>query len=130
MLTLNSDCAIPVLPARNLQETVEFYQNLGFETHFDPESQDAYAIIIYGTLELHFSLLPEIIPSESYAECYLRVSQVDELYRKFQAQSLPFVGIPRIGRLENKPWGMREFYIIDPSGNLLKIGQVLTGGNQ
>ncbi len=128
MLTLNHDCAIPVLPARNLQETVEFYQNLGFETHFDPESQGDYAIMTYGSLELHFSLLPEIIPSESYAECYLRVNQVDELYRKFQAQSLPIAGIPRMGPLENKPWGMREFYIVDPSGNLLKIGQVLAEG--
>jgi hypothetical protein len=28
-------------------------------------------------------------------------------------------------RLEDKPWGLREFAIVDPDGNLLRIGQVI-----
>ena len=28
-------------------------------------------------------------------------------------------------RLEDKPWGMREFAVIDPDGSLLRIGQVI-----
>jgi hypothetical protein len=27
--------------------------------------------------------------------------------------------------LENKPWGLREFAIVDPDGNLLRIGQII-----
>jgi hypothetical protein len=27
--------------------------------------------------------------------------------------------------LEDKPWGLREFAVIDPDGNLLRIGQLL-----
>lgn len=27
--------------------------------------------------------------------------------------------------LERKPWGMLEFAVVDPDGNLLRIGQVL-----
>ena len=38
-------------------------------------------------------------------------------------RGLPSSGIPRIDRLENKPWGIREFAIVDPDGNLLRIGQ-------
>ena len=28
--------------------------------------------------------------------------------------------------LEDKPWGLREFAILDPDGNLLRIGQVIS----
>jgi hypothetical protein len=28
-------------------------------------------------------------------------------------------------RLQDKPWGMREFAVVDPDGNLVRIGQVL-----
>jgi hypothetical protein len=28
--------------------------------------------------------------------------------------------------LEDKPWGLREFAILDPDGNLLRIGQAIS----
>ena len=34
-------------------------------------------------------------------------------------------GIPRITALEDQPWGMREFALVDPDGNLLRVGQEL-----
>jgi hypothetical protein len=27
--------------------------------------------------------------------------------------------------LEDKPWGLREFAVVDPDGNLIRIGQVI-----
>jgi hypothetical protein len=27
--------------------------------------------------------------------------------------------------LEDKPWGLREFALVDPDGNLVRIGQVM-----
>ena len=35
----------------------------------------------------------------------------------------PHVGVPQMSDLENKPWGMLEFYLIDPNGSLLRVGQ-------
>lgn len=115
------NCAIPILPARHLSEMIEFYAQLGFEAIAN--YQNTYAILCRGSIELHFSLLPDIVPTESYAECYLRVTNVDELFQEFMQLALPAEGIPRIGKLIDQPWGMREFYVVDPSGNLLKIGQ-------
>jgi hypothetical protein len=43
----------------------------------------------------------------------------------FAPAQLPRNGIPRMDDLEDKPWGMREFAIVDSDGNLLRIGQVL-----
>jgi hypothetical protein len=28
--------------------------------------------------------------------------------------------------IEDKPWGLREFAVIDPDGNLLRIGQIIS----
>ena len=119
-----TDLAIPILPSRSIQATVAFYQALGFEggAHgFD----SGYAILRRGTLELHFFAHPALVPSESWAGCYLRVQDVDGVYRAFSACSLPRSGIPRRDALEDKPWGLREFAVVDPDGNLLRIGQVI-----
>ncbi len=36
----------------------------------------------------------------------------------------PKQGIPRMDAIENKPWGLREFALVDEDGNLLRVGQV------
>jgi catechol 2,3-dioxygenase-like lactoylglutathione lyase family enzyme len=124
-LVMPSDQAIPILLSRDISKSVDFYQKLGFQSAYPVDSTDDYAILCRGSLEIHLSCYPEIVPSESYLACYLRVAHVDQLFQEFQILGLPVDGIPRIGALENKPWGMREFYIVDPDGNLLKIGQVI-----
>jgi hypothetical protein len=53
------------------------------------------------------------------------VADVESLYTAFSAAALPSRGIPRMDAIEDKPWGMKEFAIVDPDGNLLRIGQVL-----
>ncbi|ETC83740.1 bleomycin resistance protein [Xanthomonas hortorum pv. carotae str. M081] len=40
---------------------------------------------------------------------------------------LPARGIPRLDPVGDKPWGMREFAIVDENGNLIRIGQVVGG---
>lgn len=115
--------AIPTLPSRDLVETVSFYQKLGFESRSVQDYADIYVILQRGSLELHFFKMAEIVPAESYGGCYLRVDSVEALVEEFQQLVLPREGIPRLGALEDKPWGMREFYLVDPSGNLLRIGQ-------
>lgn len=117
------DLAIPILPSRSLNDTLAFYQRLGFGGHI--HSHGNYAILTRGTVELHFFTHSELNPAESFAGCYIRVSDVDSIYQAFAPAELPRKGIPRQDALENKPWGMREFALIDPDGNLIRIGQTL-----
>jgi hypothetical protein len=44
--------------------------------------------------------------------------------RLLQAVKLPPQGIPRLERVEDKPWCMRECALLDADGNLLKLGRV------
>lgn len=116
------DLAIPILPGRSLPDTIAFYQRLGFDGEIVGE---AYAILTRGDLEIHFFAHPEVEAATSHAGCYLRVADVDALYTAFRTAGLPARGRPRMDVLENKPWGMREFAVIDEDGNLLRVGQVL-----
>src|SRR5260370_33315897 len=118
-----SDIAIPILPSRSLNDTLTFFRRLGFEGKI--HSRGDYAILMRGTLELHFFTHRELRPAESCAGCYIRVLDVESIYRAFALAQLPRKGIPRLDPLEDKPWGMREFAIVDADGNLLRIGQAL-----
>lgn len=115
------DLSIPILPSRSLAATLAFYARLGFAGRM---AGDAYAILTRGTIELHFFAHPALDPATSHAGCYVRVAAVDSLYAALRAAALPPVGRPRMDRLEDRPWGMREFAIVDPDGNLVRIGQL------
>ena len=116
--------AIPILPARNLGETRRFYEGLGFRaTGWWPVEFGGYAILRRGDLSMHFFAYEELSPSTNYAQCYWRVQNVDALHAECHAADLPSAGIPRLEGVADKPWGMREFAIVDPNGNLVRVGQ-------
>ncbi len=119
-----TDIAIPTLPSRSLSNTLAFYGRLGFGGEVLGVG-GSYAILTRGDLEIHFFLHPELRPAESSAGCYIRVADVDALYAAFSEAGLPGNGIPRMDALELKPWGMKEFAIVDDDGNLLRIGQAV-----
>ncbi|MEP6550105.1 MAG: VOC family protein [Gemmatimonadales bacterium] len=116
--------AFPMLPARDLGESRAFYERLGFRASgWWPDEFGGYAILRSGDLEVHFFAFDDISPSENYAQCYWRVNDVDALHAEYRAVGLPKSGIPRLDAVGDKPWGMREFAIVDPSGNLVRVGQ-------
>jgi hypothetical protein len=110
----------PILPARNLDETRAFCERLGFGPWF--RGRWEYEIVSRGNLVVHFFPEPGLTPSENDTSCYWRVKDADALYREFATLGLKSEGIPRLTEPEDKPWGMREFVLVDPSGNLIRIG--------
>ena len=118
------DLAIPILPCRSVAVTTEFYRKLGFEGGAH-EFNGEYAIFRRGPVELHFFTHRELVPAESFAGCYIRVRDVQSIFQACSASGLPETGRPRMDRLEDKPWGLKEFAVVDPDGNLLRIGQVI-----
>ena len=99
---------------------MEFYKRLGFDAKvFEAEG---YVILTRGDLEIHFFNFPDLVPAKSYSGCYVRVADADEMHRAFSAAGLALKGIPRLTPVENKPWGMREFALVDLDGNLLRVG--------
>ena len=109
---------IPILAARDIAETTGFYEGLGFAVtglyeHFGP----VYLMVRRDDVELHFVHSPDVDPAESHGGCYLRLADAQAVYEEWAPLGLPGIHPPR-----DTPWGMREFFVIDPSGNLLRIG--------
>jgi len=120
---VRSEWAAPILPARDLAATRAFYERLGFETvGWWPQAFGGYAILKRGAIEMHFFSFPDLAPSDSYAQCYWRVDDVNALHADFSRLDLSATGIPRLAAVEDKPWGTREFALVDPNGTLVRVG--------
>ncbi|HEX2726162.1 MAG TPA: VOC family protein [Beijerinckiaceae bacterium] len=115
----------PILPARDFEQTAQFYEALGFAVASLYQPPDAYLIMRRGDVELHFFPHAELDPATSICGCYIRTGEVDVVYEAFARAGLPATGIPRLTPLSERPWGMREFAVIDPNGSLLRIGAPL-----
>jgi catechol 2,3-dioxygenase-like lactoylglutathione lyase family enzyme len=120
---------IPILPCRSIDDTLDFYRALGFEVPYRQERPNTFAVVRRGGIELQFFVLKALDPAESYSTCYVLVSDVETLYEAFTTGlraalgRLPSRGIPRITALKNMTYGVRQFVVVDPGGNYIRIGQ-------
>jgi hypothetical protein len=107
--------AIPILPSLDIEVTHDFYVNaLGFESTIYKEHN--YLIVRREELELHFWLTDDKrLPGVS--SCYIRGGQVVALYDEYRTR-----GVPKLSEFTVREWNMKEFYVIDPHGNLLRFG--------
>jgi catechol 2,3-dioxygenase-like lactoylglutathione lyase family enzyme len=110
---------VPILFARDLDETDRFYAGLGFTVGRPVED---YLIVDRDGAEIHFVLTVALDPWTSKAMCYLFVDDVDAVLSRWQSAGLPATGIPRLTAAEDKPWGLREAALVDPNGTLVRIG--------
>ena len=115
----------PILPARDLDETRAFYERAGFRPWFGRGKPWAYEILSRGNLVVHFQENRALAPASNESMCYWRVTDADRLHAELAALGLPAEGIPRLTTPRDEPWGMREFALVDPSGNLVRIGHDL-----
>ncbi|WP_090297636.1 bleomycin resistance protein [Flagellimonas zhangzhouensis] len=110
----------PKLPMRNKTVTLEFYKNqLGFRV-FGSADFDGYLMMEKDQIQIHFFEFKSIDPKENYGQVYIRTDNINELYQSFLDTK---TSIHPDGRLEIKPWGQKEFSILDPDNNLLTFGQ-------
>jgi len=81
--------AVPILPSRDLDETLAFYERLGFESRGAPHAQYDYLIIGRGTVALHFYLDRDVDPLTTAASCYVYVNDADALFSDWDAVGDP-----------------------------------------
>lgn len=110
----------PKLPMRNKNITREFYLNkLGFK-EFGNSDFVGYLMVEKDNIQIHFFEFKELDPNENYGQVYIRVENIENLYQSFVESKIE---IHPNGKLEIKPWGQKEFSILDPDNNLLTFGQ-------
>jgi len=112
----------PKLPMRDKKVTKEYYLNmLGFE-EFGNVDYDHYLMIKKEEIQIHFFLFNELDPKENYGQVYIRTKNIDAFYQSLLDKKTQ---IHPNSTLEIKPWGQKEFALLDPDSNLLTFGQSL-----
>ena len=103
--------------------TKHYYVNgLGFEERGD---YGDYLLVGKDNIEIHFFEFKELDPKANYGQVYIRTSDIETLYQTFLDNK---VEIHPNGHLEVKPWGQKEFALLDPDYNLLTFGQCIEDG--
>ena len=108
----------PKLPMRNKEVTRAFYIDaLRFEEIADYEQ---YLIVGKDKIEIHFFEFKELDPKVNYGQVYIRTDDIDNFHKSLIDNS---ISIHPNGNLALKPWGQKEFALLDPDNNLLTFGQ-------
>ncbi len=108
----------PKLPMRDKLLTKDFYTNL-LEFNLLRE-YDEYLIVGKDNIEIHFFDFKKLDPMENYGQVYIRTTDIHQLYQSMLDNK---ISIHANGKLEEKPWGQKEFSLLDPDHNLLTFGQ-------
>jgi hypothetical protein len=105
--------AVPILPSRNLEETLRFYARLGVESRGAPPEKYGYVVLGRGSTN---------------SSCYIHVSDADNLHAEWERTGVEHD--QATGSRLMQPWdtdyGVREFALVDKSGNLVRVGSPLS----
>ncbi len=110
----------PKLPMRNKTITKQFYINkLGFQKFGDVDF-DEYLMVYRDNIQIHFFEFKDLDPTINYGQVYIRTDDIETLYYSLLERN---ISIHPAGNLQIKPWGQKEFSLLDPDNNLLTFGQ-------
>jgi catechol 2,3-dioxygenase-like lactoylglutathione lyase family enzyme len=112
-----------VLAVKDLAASKKFYlEKLGFSEDF---SVDGWAFLSRGACKLRLGDCPDAMPMSEASDhswfAYLHVQDAADLYEEIVRNG---VGIWH--KLEDKPWGMREFAVVTPDGHRIVFGENLS----
>lgn len=125
-----NEVTIPILPCRQLDDSIPFYEALGFVRTYRQERPNPYAVVSRGDIHIHLFGIDGFDPAESYGSVIVLVPDPDELYEDFAAGlrtlygRLPSAGLPRILRPRKREGTVRGFSVVDPGGNWLRISKL------
>ncbi|HUG22839.1 bleomycin resistance protein [Piscinibacter sp.] len=105
--------ATPVLASLDIERSVEFFASkLGFSKVY--VAQGAYGIVSNGPVRIHFWACTDRHIAEA-TSCRVQVQEIEGLHALCASHAIVHPNAP----LESKPWGTKEFAILDPDGNLV-----------
>jgi len=107
---------VPELPMLDIEKAKKFYcEWMGCTL---VSEYPGFLILELEGLEFHLWLCEDKAIAES-SSFYIRTEDIDACYERYRH-------MPVVLPLQMRPWGIREFYIMDVSGNLLKFGPVIS----
>ena len=127
---MTGEVTIPILPSGDIDDSIRFYEALGFERTYRQQRPNPYAVVARDDIQIHLFGLEDFDPERSHGNVIVAVPDPDELYEAFAVGlrasygKLPSTGIPRILRPRKKLGTVRGFSVVDPGGNWLRISKL------
>lgn len=111
---------VPIVPAREFQRSIAFYQALGFQADlYDGGLEYCFLHIDGCTVHLRKAGPREF--TDNPGGLYVYVDDADAFHARLIAN-----GITPLGPPKDCPWRCREFAVSDPDGLLIRIGQLIS----
>jgi uncharacterized glyoxalase superfamily protein PhnB len=105
---------MPELPLADVRVGVEYYRDvLGYSINYEQ-----YDIAVMDRDAVRILLIRRSPPHSGIASCYVYVDDADALYAELVSKGATVLGEP-----VSRPWGLREFRVLDPERNQLTFGQ-------
>ncbi len=107
------------IPSKDFARSKQFYRDLGFEMASD---SDGVAYFRHG--DASFLLQDFYVPAlANNLMMHLLVEDVDSWWAQVQTSDIASKYGVKVTAIEQQPWHMRDFVVIDPSGVMWRIGQ-------
>jgi catechol 2,3-dioxygenase-like lactoylglutathione lyase family enzyme len=120
----------PLLPCRDVDEAIAFYEALGFSRTYRQVRPNPHAVVGREDMHVHLFGMPGFDPAQSYGSVIVVVPDPDALYESFAAGlrkaygKLPVAGIPRMVRPRRRAGTVYGFSVVDVGGNWLRVSRL------
>ena len=109
----------PLIPARDVEEAINFYRNsLGFELDYRDDTPAKFAIVGRDGARLHLFASQDKHLAD-WTSLRIEVEGIDALYARCREAGC----VHPNGLLGERAWGTREFSLVDPSGVCIALVQ-------
>jgi catechol 2,3-dioxygenase-like lactoylglutathione lyase family enzyme len=109
------------VPARDLATSIAFYKALGFEVTME---SDDLAYACFGKTAFLLSQFYNPEHAENFVMLML-VASADDWHQNVEDSGVVTDFSVRLSSPDDRPWGIRDFTLIDPTGVLWRIGNVI-----
>lgn len=107
------------VPSKDFELSKRFYQDIGFSS---PWSSDDLAYLHHGNCSFLLQRFYKKELAESFM-MHLSVKNVDTWWAHVRDQKIAEKYGVKVTAPEQRPWGMRDFILLDPSGVLWRIAE-------
>jgi len=111
-----------VLAVKDLTVEAEYYiDKLGFQRDFTAPGWEFLSFGIFKVMlgECSDEMTAEETGNHSWY-AHVLIENVDEIYKEFGDR-----GARILSKIENKPWGIRDFSVVTPDGHRIVFGQLI-----
>ena len=107
-----------IFAVRDVEATIDFYKRvLGFNNDWRWGTPVTFGGASYGNVSVMFHLQPQIAQHIEGHQHFYWSDDIDATHAQHQAR-----GAAIVSPIENKPWRVREYTVLDPNGYHLRFG--------